>query len=92
MIASNYIKGWLTVDILTIVPFNLITPSTYTVKDALGLVRIGRLYRLMRLARLMRALKFIYKENSFIKRIVSHFKIGAGKRRLLLLIVILLIF
>jgi hypothetical protein len=58
----------------------------------LGLARIGRLYRLMKLAKLMRALKLIYHENVIIQKIVKHFKIGSGTRRLLLLIVILLIF
>jgi hypothetical protein len=46
----------------------------------------------MKLAKLMRALKLIYHENVIIQKIVKHFKIGSGTRRLLLLIVILLIF
>lgn len=84
--------GWLVIDIFTIIPFDLIIPSSYKAKDGLGLVRIGRLYRLLKTTRLLRSFKLIYQESAIVQRMANYVKLGSGIRRLLLLIVILLIF
>lgn len=64
VIALKYVKGWLLIDIVACLPFNLIdsngslsSSSGSGYNTLIRLVRLPRLYRLLRLSRLFKALK-----------------------------------
>lgn len=60
VIALEYIKGWFTVDFLSIIPFDIIfkEPSGQNRYNNLGrIARVGRLYKLIKLTKLIRILK-----------------------------------
>ena len=64
-IAKNYCSGWFVIDVLAIVPFDLILEeATNSRTNSMArLAKIGRLYKLVKLTRLLRILK-IMKEKS----------------------------
>jgi hypothetical protein len=54
-IAKSYLSGWFIVDILSIVPFELLFNSSYN--KLARVARVGRLYKLVKLTKLIRILK-----------------------------------
>jgi len=73
-IACNYLKSWFLIDIMAIVPFDLIIMaavkggtneggSSANLNKMIRVVRIGRIYKLMKLTKLLRILKVV-KEKS----------------------------
>ena len=64
IIAEKYVKGWLVIDVVACIPFNLIDASGSIASTSgsgynslFRLVRVPRLYRLLRLSRLFKAFK-----------------------------------
>ena len=59
-VAVIYFKTWFTIDLLAIIPFDLIVQSTgFAMNDVVRIARIGRMYKLMKLTRLVRILKIV---------------------------------
>ena len=56
-IAKTYITGWFTIDLLAILPFDLIMQGL-DMNHLVKLTRISRLYKLFKLAKLIRLFKF----------------------------------
>lgn len=59
MIAVNYIKGWFTIDILSIFPFDLIMSGNSNANALIRLARIGKMYKMVKLFRLFKILKLV---------------------------------
>lgn len=65
MIALNYFKGWIYVDVLAILPFeHMITVDTNSAVNAGGhriirVMRLGKLYKMLKLLRLVRVMKVL---------------------------------
>ena len=57
-IACDYIKGWFFIDMIAVIPFDLIFEST-NLNEFVRIMRIGRLYKLIKLLKLMRMLMFL---------------------------------
>jgi hypothetical protein len=57
-IACKYLKGWFTVDLLAIFPFETILNAS-NLNGLVRLAKIGRLYKLVKLTRLLRVFKII---------------------------------
>ena len=71
VIALNYIKSWLVIDIIAVVPVELIF-SVNDTNDYNGIARIsriGRLYKLVKLVRMVRILKVFRQRNQIFKQI-----------------------
>lgn len=57
VIACNYLSSWFTIDLLGIIPFELILKTTYNYGPMARIARLGKLYKLARLAKLLKAFK-----------------------------------
>jgi len=55
-ISLNYLTGWFTIDILSIIPFDMVFKKSEFNKLA-RVARVGRLYKLVKLTKLIRILK-----------------------------------
>lgn len=91
-ISMNYLKGWFFIDLLAIVPFDLILNATSG--DYSGLVRIarvGRLYKLVKLTRLLRILKIVKEKSKLLKYIGDMLRLGLGFERLFFFILLFFI-
>ena len=62
-ITKNYLKGWFIIDLISILPFNLIFEEGET-KNLVRYIRIGRITKLFKLIKLARLLK-LQKSTSF---------------------------
>jgi hypothetical protein len=76
-IAKEYLKGWFWVDILTILPFDLLFQGT-NYNTIARFFRIGRLYRLVRLTKLQKILGNILEHSKLIKKFMEFLNIGEG--------------
>ena len=82
-IASIYLHGWFTVDILSIVPFDIIlSSSSGNMNNMIKLVRIGRMYKLVKLTRLLKMLKLVKDRSKILKIVNETLKVGVGFERL----------
>ena len=91
-IASSYIQSWFFVDILAIIPFDIIMMSTVSSDDSgdnsaslnkiVRVVRIGRMYKLIKLTKLLRMLKVVKEKSKLFKFVQEYIKIGTGFERL----------
>jgi len=57
LIAWNYLTSWLAVDLVAILPFELMVSANGEAANLVRLARIGRLYKVLRLIKLVRLLK-----------------------------------
>jgi hypothetical protein len=87
IIAKEYLTGWLFVDTLSIVPFDLILEYSDYNKLA-RVARVGRLYKLVKLTKLFRILKIMKEKNKLFKYINEYLKIGSGFERLFFFVMI----
>jgi hypothetical protein len=97
-IVINYLTSWFAVDILSLVPINLITDgfncSTTTKLNKLAkVIRIPRLYKLFKLTRLFRMLKIMRgsKIGKITKFILDKFKVDRNIERFIIFIFLFLI-
>lgn len=66
-IASNYLRGWFTIDILSLLPFDLIgLVATNPEVRKLKAVRVVRLFRLLKLFRVFRAKRIMARWETLI--------------------------
>ena len=91
VIAYKYLTGWFFIDLMSILPFDLILNAT-DLNSLVRFARIGRLYKLVRLTRLLKVLRFMKDRNKFMNLISDVLKVGLGFERLFffLLLAILL--
>ena len=68
-IASEYLKGWFTIDFVAIFPFSIIIKGGDEYSDFVRVARIGRMYKLVKLARLLRVLKIVRQRSKIVKYI-----------------------
>jgi len=89
-LAQNYLKGWFTVDVLAIFPFEQILNAS-SVNGLVRLAKIGRLYKLVKLTRLLRVLKIMANKGKIMKKISDLIKLGPGFERLIFFLVFSLV-
>lgn len=81
-IACNYIRTWLIVDIISIVPFNFIFDNGKNYGKFARFTKFNKLYKLVRLLRLFRLFKAIRDRNKIAKYFTKFFKISGALERL----------
>ena len=89
-IAKYYLKGWFTVDVLAIIPFDYIL-SEADFNQLARVARVGRLYKLVKLTKLFRILKIMKEKNKLLKYINEFLKISFGFERLFFFVLVFLI-
>ena len=77
VIGKAYLTGWFTVDVLAILPFDLILSST-NFNSLVRVAKIGKLYKLVKLTRLLRILKIMKEKNKLLKYLNDFLKLGLG--------------
>ena len=90
VIAKKYISSWFFIDIMSILPFDLLLFST-DLNSLVRFARIGRLYKLVRLTRLLRIFRIMKDKNKFMSIISDKLKIGLGFERLIFFVVLAII-
>ena len=80
-IAKKYLHGWFPIDLLAIIPFDLLINAS-DFNQMFKVARFGRLYKLIKLTRLLRILKIMKDKSSLIKYLNDILKIGLGFERL----------
>jgi hypothetical protein len=59
MIAFNYLTGWLLIDVISVIPFDLLFLTSGSFNRVARFARIGKLYKIIRLTRILRVLKIV---------------------------------
>ena len=88
--ASEYLKTWFFIDLISVIPFDLIMMINGANKNA-RFTRIGKFYKIIRMIKMVRLLKIARVRNNLVKNISEVLKIGVGFERLLLLFVVFLV-
>ena len=63
-IAINYVKGWLIIDVLSVIPFDFFFQGG-EVSSLAKFARIGRLYKIIRMTRLAKLFKILKSKDKF---------------------------
>ena len=94
-IALLYVYGWFFIDLLSIIPFDIIFSNIESVNgrstSMVRLARIGRMYKLVKLTRLLKMLKIIKDRSRLLKYANEALKMGAGFERLFFFLFLFLI-
>ena len=69
-ISLIYLTGWFWIDLLSIVPFDLIMQNANNMNSMVKIIRISRMYKLIKLTRLLKMIKII-KDRSKILKVVN---------------------
>lgn len=80
-IACHYLKGWFTIDVISIIPFDEILTRKYNKLSRFA--RVGRLQKLIKLGRLFRLLKLAKNTDTLISNFSRLGLIGPGMLRLI---------
>ena len=83
MIAKEYLKSWFIIDLVAILPFDVIFKSAGAGSvDMIRLARMGRMYKMIKMAKILRVLKIIKQRSQLLKYLGEFLKIGLGFERL----------
>lgn len=86
-IALNYFKGWLLIDCISVIPFNLILDMVSHVNQMARIFRLGRLYKLIKLLRLIKILKIFKNSGKAFAIARDIFQIGNGLQRIVFFVI-----
>jgi hypothetical protein len=86
----EYIKSWFLIDLVSVIPFDLILMVQGANKLA-RFTRIGKFYKILRMIKMVRLLKVARVRNNIVKNLSEALKIGVGFERLLLLFIIFIV-
>ncbi len=78
-------------DLLSIIPFDLILMTTGSFNRLARFARIGKLYKLIKMARMAKVLKIAKIKNKFMKNMIEMLKISAGFERLMIMAIMFLL-
>lgn len=90
VIAKDYMQSWFFIDIVSIIPFDLIFMFGNFNRLA-RVARIGKLYKIIRMTRMVRMLKIVKERNKLAKYLNEILKIGVGFERLMFMMLIFLV-
>lgn len=90
VIAKDYVSTWFFIDLVSIVPFDLLFVFGNFNRLA-RVARIGKLYKIIRMTRMVRMLKIVKERNKLVKYLNEILKIGVGFERLMFMMLIFLV-
>ena len=90
LIVKQYLTGWFTIDLMAIIPFDMILNATKT-NQLVRFARVGRLYKLVKLTRLLRILKVLKNKSKMMKMVAEMLKMSLGFERLFFFILMFFI-
>ena len=80
VIAKRYLSGWFSIDLLSIIPFDIIFSELH-LNGFVRFVKIGKLYKLIKITRLLRLLKILKEQKRFFKILNEYMQLGLGLER-----------
>ena len=87
MILVKYFTTWFSVDIVSIIPFDLIyTFGNFNKISRFS--RIGKIYKLIRMLKIVRLIKIIKINNTIARHLAEYLKINAATERLMYLVLL----
>lgn len=102
-VAINYLRGWFTIDLVSIIPFESITSlisDNYNNEDSGGqtkanslvrITRISKLYKLAKIVKLLRLIKLAKRKREISHKVMSVVSTGAAIDRVVFFIMMLLL-
>ena len=92
-IAVEYLKGWFSIDFISVVPFDLILGqgSGSDANNIVRIAKIGRLYKLIKLTKLLRLIRIIKNQKALMNYIHYIFRVSHGIKRLIFFFLIFMI-
>ena len=81
-IAYNYIKFWFWIDLISILPFDLVRHSGSNANVLIRFAKIGKLYKLIRLSRLAKLFKLLKGQNAVFSQFSNSMQLSSGVERL----------
>lgn len=81
LIVWNYCKSWLLVDLISVIPFDLLDNGD-TASALSRFARLGKLWRMIRLIRLVKILKLIKSNKRLVHKFSEKMRIDSGTERL----------
>jgi hypothetical protein len=82
VIAKGYITGFFIIDLLSIIPFDVIFASLHF-NGLARFSKIGRMYKLVRITRLLKLFKILKEQSRIHKILTDYLRIGLGMERLI---------
>jgi hypothetical protein len=76
MIAKEYIRSWFFIDVLAILPFDLLIRSDYN--QLVRFTRIGKIYKLIKITRLIRLVKILKTQSRLFASLKTYFNMGSN--------------
>jgi len=81
MIAGKYISGWFLIDLISVLPFDLIFELVSAgggsgMNRIARFARIGKLQKLIKISRMSRIVRLAKIQNKFVKSIIEMLKIN----------------
>jgi hypothetical protein len=80
-IARNYLSGWFLIDVLAIIPFDLLFGGNGGVNNLVRIARLGKMYKLVKLTKLLRVAKVVRDKTKFTKFFSKFVSIKLGVQR-----------
>lgn len=80
-IAKKYLTGWFTIDLVSIIPFDIIF-SELQLNGLVRFAKIGKLYKLIKITRLLRLFKILKEQKRIFKILTEYLRLGLGFERL----------
>jgi hypothetical protein len=77
LIAKNYISSWFIIDVISVIPFDVLLQSG-NLNDLFRFARIGKLYKMLRILRLVKILKLIRSNRGVVRHFSERMKINSG--------------
>ena len=85
IIASSYLRSWFFVDLISILPLDVINMVGMNAMNANSLIRfakIGKLYKLIRLSRLAKLFKLLKGNNAVFSQMSNSMQLSSGVERI----------
>ena len=91
MISVKYLSTWFPVDIISVIPFDLMFAMMGNLNKVARFSRIGKMYKLIRMLKIIRLVKIIKVNNKLARHLSDMLKIGAGTERLVYVVLSLFV-
>ena len=82
-IARKYLGSWFIIDLVAIIPFDLLISQDENFQDIIRFAKIGKISKLIKMTRLLRILKIVKQRSQLLKYLNDVLKIGLGFERLI---------
>ena len=82
LIAKRYVKFWFWLDLISIIPFDIILEQSGNLGDMAKFTKVGRLYKMIRMLRMVKMIRLFKDRKKIINNLDSILKVNAGYERI----------